>query len=472
MTDVLLSLSRSTLARKFVKSSGIPIPMPQTLIRQRAPWRHETLAGMRLAVGRGDYSVSADNETVRQVYRQRFSDMVAALNDAGADTSGEFNQLDGLLFDASTLATPEGLKTLYEYFYNRIGKLKPCSHILIVGDAGAKGSYLNGGTSSQKCLSPVAAATQESICGFVRSLGKELGGRGITVNFISARQGTDLRGIVRYFLSHHSSYVTGQVVNATGTDVCSSKFEKLLEGRTILVTGAAQGIGAAIARRAAAEGAKVLLLDRPQEIGALEALSREIRGTILPVDLFGEDSVNQTVKKLRELAPIHGVVHNAGITQDKSLFKMNAERWDSVVALNLSVPLTMTEMMMGKEHDFICAKDASFVYISSISGVAGNAGQTNYATTKSGLIGYVRALAESDKCGKSRFNCVAPGFIETRMTQAMPMAIREVARRLNSLKQGGEPDDIAQAVVFLLSDAAIGINGETLRVCGQNIVGK
>jgi 3-oxoacyl-[acyl-carrier protein] reductase len=471
MTDVLLSLSRSTLARKFVKSSGLPIPMPQALVRQRAPWRHDTLQGMNLAVGRGEFSVLAEqNEVTRLAHRQRFTDMVEALNDAGADTSGEYNQLDGILFDASTLTTPESLKTIYEYFYNRIGKLKPCSHILIVGDAGPKLSDSAGVVQSQ--LSPVAAATQEALTGFVRSLSKELGSRGITANLIFACNGTNLNGVVRYFLSHHSSYVSGQVLVASEEGVSSSKFEKLLTGRTILVTGAAHGIGAAIARRAAGEGAKVLLLDRPQEISALEALGREIRGTILPVDLLGENSVSQTIKKLRELAPIHGVVHNAGITQDKMLFKMNAEKWNSVVALNLSVPLAMTELMMGKEHDFICAKDASFVFISSISGLAGNAGQTNYAATKSGVTGYVRALAKSDICGKSRFNCVAPGFIDTRMTQAMPMAVREVAKRLNSLKQGGEPDDIAQAVVFLLSDASLPVNGETLRVCGQNIVGK
>ena len=471
MTDVLLSLSRSTLARKFVKSSGIPIPMPQALVRQRAPWRHDTLHGMNLAVGWGAYSVPSDqNDVNRLAPRQRFADMVEALADAGADTSGEYNQLDGILFDASTLTTPESLKALYEYFYNRVGKLKPCSHIVIVGEAGAKHSDSANGVQSQ--LSPVAIATQEALTGFVRSLSKELGSRGITANLISARNGTNLSGIVRYFLSHHSSYVSGQVLVASELGASPSKFEKLLARRTILVTGAAQGIGAAIARRAAAEGAKVLLLDRPQEIAALEALSREIRGTILPVDLLGENSVAQTINKLREFAPIHGVVHNAGITQDKMLFKMNAEKWNSVVALNLSVPLVMTEMMMDREHDFICAKDASFVYISSISGLAGNAGQTNYAATKSGVTGYVRAMAASDKCGKSRFNCVAPGFIDTRMTQAMPMAAREVAKRLNSLKQGGEPDDIAQAVVFLLSDAALPINGETLRVCGHNIVGK
>ena len=180
----------------------------------------------------------------------------------------------------------------------------------------------------------------------------------------------------------------------------------------------------------------------------------------------------QTLKKLRELAPIHGVVHNAGITRDKSLFKMTHDRWSSVLQLNLDVPLALTENMMTKDHDFICAKDVSFVYLSSVGGIAGNPGQTNYAATKAGLIGYVKAKANGNEDHDARFNCVAPGFIETRMTESMPLAVREVARRFNSLKQAGEPDDVAQAVVFLLSDAAAGINGETLRVCGQNLIGR
>lgn len=447
MSDFFLSLSRNTLARKVVKQTGLPIPLPQILKRDRAPWVHATLSGRDIAVG--------------GVEDQGFYATIAGiLQDAGANISGDHAKLDGLLFDASSLTTPESLKRLYEFMHPRVGKLKPCSHVLIISSAVATN------------VDPVSVATQEALTGFVRSLGKELGSRGITVNLLAASAGVDLGGVVRFFLSNHGSFITGQVLAATGHKTASVRFDKLLDGRTILVTGAAQGIGAAIARRVAAEGAKVLLLDRPQEMTALEAMAREVHGTILPIDLLKEDAVIHTVKKLRELAPIHGVVHNAGITRDKTLFKMKPEGWDSVLGLNLAVPVAMTELMMGKDHDFICAKDASFVYLSSVGGIAGNPGQTNYAATKAGLIGYARALAASGKSEQARFNCVAPGFIETRMTQAMPLAVREVARRFNSLKQGGEPDDVAQTVAFLLSDAASCINGETIRVCGQNLIGK
>jgi 3-oxoacyl-[acyl-carrier protein] reductase len=387
-----------------------------------------------------------------------YGDLVGILQDAGAIVTSYGDGLDGLLFDASSLTSPLQLDAIYKFFHDRVGKLKPCSHILVIARAMPSDA--------------VAAATQEALTGFVRSLAKELGGRGITVNLVMPEQGVTLGGLVRFFLSHHSSFITGQVLGASGHQSASLRYEKLLEGRVILVTGAAQGIGAAIARRVASEGAKVLLLDRPQEMTALESMAREVRGTIIPMDLLKDDAVSQTIKKLRELAPIHGVVHNAGITKDKTLFKMSHDKWDAVLRLNLDIPVAMTEMMMEKDHDYVCAKDAVFVYLSSVGGIAGNPGQTNYAATKAGLIGYVKAKAAAGLGQETRFNCVAPGFIETRMTDAMPLAVREVARRFNSLKQAGEPDDVAQAVAYLLSDAAAGVNGETLRVCGQHLIGR
>jgi len=472
MSDFFLSLSRSHIARTVVKQTGIPIPLPQNLRRQRAPWQHATLVGRNIALG-SLQSVASDKSARLSTVEAELS---AALLDAGANLSGEPTHLQGLVFDATNISSPESLHALYEFFHHRIGTLTPCAHILIVGRA----------VKTQS----VAAATQEALSGFVRSLAKELGGRGITVNLLllpasgehAGLTNLGVNGVIRYLLSDHGSFVTGQVLHLQDrqylkSDSLLQRFENLLEGRTILVTGAAQGIGAAIARRVAAEGAKVLLLDRPEELKALEAMAREVQGLAMPIDLLQPDAVATTVKKLRELAPIHGVVHNAGITRDKTLFKMNRQKWDSVLRLNFEIPVAITEMVTGKDHDFICAKDASFVYLSSVGGIAGNPGQTNYAASKAGLIGYVKALASaqdnnSAHVARGRFNCVAPGFIETRMTEAMPLAVREVARRFNSLKQAGEPDDVAQAVTFLLSDAAMAINGETLRVCGQNFVGQ
>lgn len=475
MSDFFLSLSRSQLARTVVKQTGIPIPLPQNLTRQRAPWSHATLAGRKIALG-GPAVHPVSSRTVTKSGVE--GDLAAILLNSGAQIAEDLSGVDGVLFDATDVSSPSELKTLYDYFHRLVGSLNPCAHVLIVG--------------RRRPNFPVAAATQEALSGFIRSLAKELGGRGITVNLIvlpageSSVQNADISGVIRYFLSDHSSFVTGQQLlisePAPGAiPAKSQKFENLLEERTILVTGAAHGIGASIARRIASEGAKVLLLDRPQELATLEALAREVHGMPIPIDLLQADAVSATIKRLREMAPIHGVVHNAGITRDKTLFKMSVSKWESVLKLNFEIPVSMTDMMMGPGHDFICAKDASFVFLSSISGISGNIGQTNYAASKAGLIGYAEAMAYGssqalsgflDQGRRERFNCVAPGFIETRMTESLPLAVREVARRFNSLKQAGQADDVAQAVAFLLSDASSCVNGQTLRVCGQNFLGK
>ena len=445
MGDLLLNISRNSFARKMVKTAGLPIPLPENLHRAHAPWLHKTLNGRKFAVGSllGDAS----------------SPLCSVLTDAGAvDVPGD-GALDGWLFDATQATTVADLKAVYQFAHSHIARVRRSGHIVIVGRA------------SNEEMSPAIVAVQESLTGFTRSLAKELGGKGITVNLLEASGAAPLDGPLRFFLSDHAAFITGQVLRIDAGTSTLTCFENLLNDRTVLVTGAAQGIGAAIARRLAAEGAKVLLLDRPQEITALEAVAREVNGLALPIDLCKDDAAQTLIKKLWENAPIHGIVHNAGVTRDKTLARMNEERWDTVLGVNLAVPVELTELMLSDAHDGLLSKDASIVYLSSVGGIAGNVGQTNYAATKSGLIGYVSALSKSNKTKAFRFNAVAPGFIETRMTQAMPIAVREVARRFNSLNQAGEPDDVAQAVTFLVSQAGACVNGQVLRVCGQNLIG-
>ncbi len=161
------------------------------------------------------------------------------------------------------------------------------------------------------------------------------------------------------------------------------------------------------------------------------------------------------------------VVHNAGVTRDKMLRNMSPQFWDMVLNINLGAILRINEGLLAEGLN----EGARIVCISSIGGIGGNAGQTNYASTKAGVIGYVDAMAPTLSDRGGAINAVAPGFIETQMTAAMPLAPREVGRRINSLSQGGMPQDIAEAVAFLASPAAGGVNGRTLRVCGQNWFG-
>ncbi len=162
------------------------------------------------------------------------------------------------------------------------------------------------------------------------------------------------------------------------------------------------------------------------------------------------------------------VVHNAGVTRDKTLARMSEEQWDIVIGINLTAPERINEELLAREA---IRENGRIVCVSSMSGIAGNPGQTNYAASKAGVIGMVHAMAP--EVGKKRLtiNAVAPGFIETQMTAAMPIATREAGRRMSSLAQGGLPVDVAEAIAWYASPGSGGLNGTVVRVCGQSLVG-
>ena len=162
------------------------------------------------------------------------------------------------------------------------------------------------------------------------------------------------------------------------------------------------------------------------------------------------------------------MIHNAGITRDKLLANMDHARWASVINVNIAAQLRINDALFASEH---FRNSPRIVSVASTSGIAGNRGQTNYAASKGGVMGMVRVSAPLLAERGGTINAVAPGFIETDMTARIPVALREAGRRLNSLRQGGLPADVAEAIAFLASDAAGGINGGVLRVCGQNMVG-
>jgi 3-oxoacyl-[acyl-carrier protein] reductase len=156
-------------------------------------------------------------------------------------------------------------------------------------------------------------------------------------------------------------------------------------------------------------------------------------------------------------------VHNAGITRDKTLARMSDDQWDSVLAVNLESIERINEAIRESAKRIVC--------VSSVSGIAGNRGQVNYATSKAGVIGIVESLAEPLAKRQATINAVAPGFIETRMTAAMPLGTREAGRRMNSLAQGGLPVDVAETVAWFASPGSAGVNGNVVRVCGQSLIG-
>jgi 3-oxoacyl-[acyl-carrier protein] reductase len=160
-------------------------------------------------------------------------------------------------------------------------------------------------------------------------------------------------------------------------------------------------------------------------------------------------------------------VHNAGITRDKKLANMAEDKWDSVIAVNLTAPERITLELLDQN---VINANGSVVGVASIAGIAGNVGQTNYAASKAGVIGLVDSLADELKDGIT-INAVAPGFIVTQMTAAVPFATREVGQRLNAMAQGGLPVDVAETIAWYASPGSSAVNGNVVRVCGQMMLG-
>ena len=163
-------------------------------------------------------------------------------------------------------------------------------------------------------------------------------------------------------------------------------------------------------------------------------------------------------------------MHNAGITRDKLLANMDRSRWEPVIEVNIESQLRINRALLNSDL-FAGGTGPRIVSLASTSGIAGNRGQTNYAASKAAVMGMVSASAPHLLARHGTINAVAPGFIETEMTAKIPVVTREIARRLNSLNQGGLPEDVAETIAFLASPAAGGTSGLTLRVCGQNLVG-
>jgi 3-oxoacyl-[acyl-carrier protein] reductase len=220
----------------------------------------------------------------------------------------------------------------------------------------------------------------------------------------------------------------------------------------------------------ARDGATLVCVDVPAAGQQLAAVANRVAGTALQLDVTAPDAGTRILEHATSRhGGLHVMVHNAGITRDKLLANMTPDRWDSVIAVNVAAQLAINEALLASGE----LTDAPrVVALASTSGIAGNRGQTNYAASKGGIIGWVRATAPLLAPFGGTANAVAPGFIETDMTARMPALTRQIARRLNSLAQGGQPVDVAEAVAFLASPGAGGILGRTLRVCGQNMVGR
>ncbi|MFF4061762.1 3-oxoacyl-ACP reductase [Streptomyces sp. NPDC001668] len=310
------------------------------------------------------------------------------------------------------------------------------------------------------------AAAQQALEGFARSLGKEIG-RGRTVNLVRLTDTAAAESTLRFLLSPRSAYVSGQVIEVGQAQELDVDWSHPLAGRTALVTGGARGIGAAVAETLARDGARVVVLDVPGASADAERLAARLGGSALALDITAADAGTRIAEALPDGLDV--LVHNAGITRDRRLVNMPAERWSSVLDVNLASVLRTTDALL---ETGTLRRGGRIVATASIAGLAGNAGQTNYGASKAGVVGLVRSLAPRALAEHGvTVNAVAPGFIETKMTAAIPLFIREAGRRMNSLGQGGLPADVAETTAWLAHPASGAVNGQVVRVCGQSLLG-
>jgi 3-oxoacyl-[acyl-carrier protein] reductase len=443
MSDRYQGFVQTPIGKLLVKNLGLPNPVPLERYTEGDPLVDGTVA----VGGTGRLAESLPG----------ILDLLGIASTATTDAADTYK---GLVFDATGLTSTSELGALRDFFTPLLRSLATCPRVVVLG-------------TPPESVEGTERVAQRALEGFTRSLGKEVG-RGGTVQLVYVAEGAEgaTASTLGFLLSPKSAYVSGQVIRigATGQTDAAEVGDLLrpLAGKVALVTGASRGIGEQIARILHRDGATIIGVDVPQAASELQTVMKELDGDHLTLDITGKDAPQRIAHHVKEK---HGgvdiVVHNAGITRDKKLANMDEDRWSSVLNVNVVAPERITRELLDQKA---INDNGRIVGVASIAGIAGNVGQTNYASSKAGVIGLVDSLKDELKHGMT-VNAVAPGFIETKMTAAVPLATREVGRRLNAMSQGGLPVDVAETIAWYANPGSTAVNGNVVRVCGQMMLG-
>jgi 3-oxoacyl-[acyl-carrier protein] reductase len=468
MSDGYLDFVNAPLGNWLTKSLGLPRP----LVLERYKPGQPVIDGPVLLGGGGTPELLPalarvfKNIGAQTLAHSQLRQWTPVANQAGLMTgawgadgaAGE--KLKALVFDASGMDDSTQSEALYQFFHDSVRSLKACGRVLIVG------------RPPESCSKPRKATVQRALEGLSRSLAKELK-RAIGVQLLYVAEGAEeqIESSLRFLLSPRAAYMSAQVARVglpVGPPTIPADWAQPLAGKKVLVTGASRGIGASIAQVMAREGASVICLDMPQAQPGLGEVAQNIAGSVLELDIAAADAPQQLVDAALAQGGWDVVVHNAGITRDKTIANMAPHLWQNVVNVNLSAQERINDALVASGA---LKSGGRIVCVSSISGIAGNMGQTNYAFSKAGVIGMVQSMAPLFAEKGITLNAVAPGFIETQMTAAIPFALREAGRRMNAMSQGGLPQDVAETIAWFTSPASAGLNGNVVRVCGQSLIG-
>lgn len=464
MSDRYQLFANSPIGRLLTRNLGLPAP----LVLERYDANKPLVSGaVLLGASSNAELVAPIARVLKNIHAEAYAANQAAIHQTAAAEAGlslrthnvedkEF-KFKAFVFDASGIKNSDQLVEVYNFFNPIARQLQNCGRVVILG------------RTPESCTDPKQATAQRALEGFVRAIAKELK-KAMTAQlvYVAPNAENQVESTLRFFLSAKSAYVSAQVVRVSASETqVNIDWKKPLAGKTALVTGASRGIGEAIAEVLARDGAHVICLDIPAQEADLQRVAGRLGGSVLGLDITAAEAPQKIVDFCKAKG-LDIIVHNAGVTRDKTLANMTPQQWNLVMNINLSSEERINDALLANK---VINANGRVICVSSISGIAGNLGQTNYAMSKAGVIGMVQSMSPVLKAQGITINAVAPGFIETQMTAAIPLAIREAGRRMNSMSQGGQPVDVAEAIAWYANPASAGVIGNVVRVCGQSLIG-